>query len=102
MEAEGSRLRREKQQVFMVGRVSAVPAENPAGSIDEGRLKPPFVGNVDIPLAGAPAESDYLELTSYLMEDPNGSFTARQTAIKFQKNRRHIRTMSNLQLYHSV
>ncbi|MBM7600299.1 hypothetical protein JOC34_002690 [Virgibacillus halotolerans] len=30
--AAGSRLQRDKQQVFMVGRVSAVPAENPAGS----------------------------------------------------------------------
>ena len=29
------------------------------GSIDEGRLKPPFAGNVDIPLAEAPAESDF-------------------------------------------
>ncbi|MBM7601300.1 hypothetical protein JOC34_003721 [Virgibacillus halotolerans] len=72
MVAEGSRLLREKQQIFMVGRVSAVPTEDPAesvlcfrGSIDEGRLKPPFAGNVDIPLAGAPAESDYLERTSY-------------------------------------
>ena len=29
----------------------------PSESGYEGRLKPPFAGNVDIPLAGAPAES---------------------------------------------
>ena len=59
MEAEGIRLLREKQQL-------KIPQE---ATFNEGRLRPSFADNVDIPLVGAPSESDYLKRTSYTLQE---------------------------------